>query len=69
MAAGGLICRRTGTIFGRTQLDHRGNNSGKFRKNPTSGHGGDAITRKTLRTYGWTPDGPCTGRAIKLVQD
>ena len=32
MAAGGHICRRTGTIFGRAQLDHKVNISGKFKK-------------------------------------
>ena len=46
MAVGGHTYRRTGTIFGRTQLDSLGNISDKFRKNPTSGLGGDAITRK-----------------------
>ena len=34
-------------------------------RNPTSGLGGDAISRKSLqtcrRTDGWTPDGPSMG--------
>ena len=32
MADGGHICRRTGTKFGRAQLDHRGDIPDKFRK-------------------------------------
>ena len=32
MAAGGHICRRTGTIFGRTQLDYKLNISDKYKK-------------------------------------
>ena len=51
-----------GTIFWRAQLDQGwgwrwgcggGNNSDKFRKNPTSGLGGDVITRKKF-TDVWT---------------
>ena len=37
------ICRQIGTVFEPTQLDHL------VRKNPTSGLGGDEITRKSLR--------------------
>ena len=36
---------RTGTFFGHTQLDYKLNISDKFKKNPTSGLGGDATTR------------------------
>ena len=45
MAAGGHNCWRTRTNFGRAQLDHYGKISGKFKKNLTSGLGGDVITR------------------------
>ena len=44
MANGGHICRQTGTTFWRTQLDNKGNTSGKFQENPTNGLGGEAIT-------------------------
>ena len=36
---------RTGTFFGHTQIDYKLNISDKFKKNPTSGLGGDATTR------------------------
>ena len=45
MAAGGHICRRTGIIFKRAQLDQYGNISGKFSKRSDQCLGGDAITR------------------------
>ena len=44
MAPCGHICRRTGTIFGRTQLKYYLNISDKFKNNLTSGLGGVAIT-------------------------
>ena len=44
MAAGGHICRQTGTTFGRTQLNQSWKTSGKFLEILTSGLG-DVITR------------------------
>ena len=69
MAAGGQIYRRDRTIFGGTQLDYWGNITDKFRKNPTSGLGGDAIMRKTFtdeRTDGWTADGTLNIEILRL---
>ena len=51
MADGGHVCRRAGILFGTilAQLDTEGNILTKFNKNPTSGLGGDAITRNVYR--------------------
>ena len=37
-------------------------------KNPTSGLGGDAITRKSLWMDGWTPDDPLWDKLYMLVE-
>ena len=42
---GGHICLRTGNILWCAQLHHKRNISGKFKKNLTSGLGGDVIMR------------------------
>ena len=54
VAAGGHICRRPKQFF-RADTTRP---LEKFRKNPTCGLVGDAITRKRLRTDVWTADGP-----------
>ena len=58
MVAGGHICRRTGSIFGRTQLDHRPVVSECDKEKKDTGG----------RTDGWTPDGPLWDKPFLSVE-